>query len=278
MATSKLVFFFSQAKQGWSETWYRDGVTPAVALAGAVAAGGYLQTRLALLGQSAQCDFVRASNIDPPRDAEFLALGGSGGSTFGNFGDDEQFFGTEEASNGANIRVFATSSHWRSFIMRGMPSNALDIDGKLRPSGRWRDRLPAWVSSLRAVYGVRTISNGASQTITAVLTSNNFLRQITVGALPLGTVVGSLLRVSGITGCTPQINSTYIVTAINGLNIRLRIHNNNIFGTPDVTFATVALVTIAYPSVTGAQAIVMTNRKVGRPGYQPVGRRKARQR
>lgn len=277
MATMKITFFYQQRSSGWTESWYRDGVTADVALAAALAPGGYVPTRLAILGIQASLQFIRVSNIDPPRDAQFLALGDSGTGTFAGFGD-QALESTEEPSNAVNVRIFATQQHWRSFLMRGIPSDAVTLSGRLAPAGRFRDRLVTWVNALRAVYGIRTTAQGATQSITAVSMLGDQLRSITVGALPLGLVLGDTIVVSGILEATPIINSNYIVTGVNGLVIRVRPHNSKIFGTPNVALGGVARLTITYPAVTGAQAITMTNRKVGRPGYQPVGRRKARQR
>lgn len=269
----RATFFLEQGKQGWTESWYKDGDKPANAMAQAEALS---ILRVRILQRGALLNKIRISVPGAPRDAEFKAY--SDASSTGQYGaavNSED----REAQVSINVRLFAGDATWRTWMVRGVPADAIDnIAGKSTVQPIYEAILRNFVTQVAAgSWALRKSGYGASNRVLSIVQLSGKLQTVTtVDNLAAGIVAGAVVNLRGGTGVS-NINGNWRVRAVLGLtsfSVWPKITRQ--YGDLDAGSLDVRLVTQTYPSITAGTPIGVTTRRTGRPSYLPRGRRSVR--
>lgn len=114
----RCTFFYEQGKYGWTETLYRQEADHDAAIA---QMQKYITTRLQFMTSDSFCPFLRASNVDPPRDAMIKPLTGKSGQG-SNVPDPGSV-----AFNAVLVRMFSTPLYWRPMFLRGIDHSLIHV-------------------------------------------------------------------------------------------------------------------------------------------------------
>jgi hypothetical protein len=271
--TVKATLLFNAGRQGWSETWYREGDELTVAMKHFKER--YLPLRKALLGSGAFVEGIRCSiegepghsrlEVDPVEGFELEAQP--------NFMRDKPW-------NGWLILIQAQNLHRRSFVLRGMPDTWIEVDAaknKAFPSAAFKRAFEKWANEIiDGEYKMKVLSKDPATAplveITGVFPQQLGATRVQVagGAFQIGEYV----RMSGFD--MPQLRF------LNGVHRVIKIDVNGLhFNIPlpqgaDALYlggASMRKQVTTYVDISDATMIRAAKRDTGRAFFVPRGRR-----
>lgn len=265
---------------GWSESWYFQGedYTPAGVKAGLLNTLG--QARAQGLGKFARVAYLRTSDVAVARDSD-VGVRNYTSTPFSGTNPDHR---ADNPSNCWLMRTEANAGARRSFHTNGGPDFWFSRDAAGTPN------VDASLEGFRQYYQAALISVGARlQVLDQDKGNNPFLSAvnvINVGGFcairlrNIGTItVGDFIQTYGFRNYRPSFSGRFLVTALTGEFGRDVVINRpyNFTAEGDHTRAGVRLVLFNYQPVTALVLLRPAVKKVGRPFFQPVGRRRKAQ-
>jgi hypothetical protein len=115
----RCTFFYEQRKYGWTETLYRNDADQNAAIPHMEK---LLTARLQYMTSDSFGVFLRACNVDSPRDAMIKPLTGKSGQ-----GSAPTDFGSL-AFNAVLVRMFSTPVYWRPMFIRGITHGLVHVN------------------------------------------------------------------------------------------------------------------------------------------------------
>lgn len=272
MANFRVSLFIEWGKQGWTENFYLDASDRVKA---EQVAGALVQARRPLLSKTANVAYARVVVPGPPRDASFFSYGAFLGSGGWPVNAETTAAGDEISQAAVNCRVFAGPNVWRSWLVRGLPQEAIDHSSPVAfVTPIYRAALVTFFQFLFANgFQIRSQNLGANAIVDAVTFIANKLSTLTfVGAIPAGVVPGSVIQLAYGVGVS-NFNGTWRVLATASPALRVYSKIKQQLGTYIAQSAVGRLVTYTYGAMTALSVVGPTSRRTGRPSYQPRGKR-----
>lgn len=274
MADFRVTLFFEYFRNGWSETYYR---TAADSLTALTESGILVTRRRSMLNRESSVKYVRVSNVDSQRDARFRALQGVTGR--GTAGQGRRAFdevASEEVYDAVNLRLFATDQAWRSLLIRGLPTEAFDEDGRLKPASQFITASDDFLTLLTQSYSIRKFGYSDAVELTAVGIVTRKLATISTGAAIPGVAVGSIVNIRGADGVSNLNGNWRIQPPVGASPYRVYAKQLNQLGSYTGSSGLVRRIIFTYPAITHGVIVGNSSRKTGRPSYLPRGKRSVR--
>lgn len=205
MPAFKCIMEFRAPQNGWSELLYRqgDGLTAQGIRDVMIANNGVCDKRIACMAPSFYLRTLKIINVDPPRDCVFVSfLGDSGRGTFGAAGDWGVADGSEQVQDTINVRVFAGTQHWRSYLLGGLPPGAFQPNGDLRPAGQWINAMKNYFKKIIGTFQIQTFTPTLVSTIVGFAKVGDRITSITLNANWPNVQTGAIIAVKGAYGIT----------------------------------------------------------------------------
>jgi len=279
MPVIKLDLLMESGNSGWSESWYIDDSSATVLNVINNLARPVGQARANMLGKFAKLTYARASDIAVDRDSLVLRLDLTNQLYPGNTSDDR----ADGPGVGWYVRVEAGAGARRQLFLRGMPDGwfSRNATGDVSVPPALATALAAYLGVCRAngmkIQRLKKADDGnATFRVNSLVNNTNF-----VGLTfytPATIAAGDVVQTYNFRGYRPAFSGRFLVTAVDpgtpADSIKLaRQYNFTALGTVGKN-AAVRIVQLAYSLPIDMIPIRPATRRVGRPSFLPVGRRR----
>lgn len=273
MPNYRVTFFFESGQSGWTESYYR--VTANHQQAMNAARGLFLTRRLGMTGSNVNCQAIRVTDPDPPRDTLLETV---------NANNPQNPRG-DYPGLGVHVRLSAGPQYWREQIFRGPPDSWMvysEALGLFTYTADWQLNFQQFeIQLVNAGWSLRVFDRVGVPAVKVVDVDREPAASLAIittdGAH--GLVIGQTVALTGIVGRI----------GVNGQTIRRPTGHYQVITTPTgTTFGvlqslpsdyvyshggTSRAVTYAYPVISRADVREPRTRRPGRAFFVPAGRR-----
>lgn len=271
----KANYFFTQRKQGWSETWYLDRSAAGSALE---AMKNIMPLRVALLGgvglgaSDPRLEEIRVSNIAVDRDSLVYAV--PPGDQF-----NSALLGVADNPNLCLlVRLEAGALYRRSWSLRGFPDSLITNNGIYVADAAWQPRFDAFITAVRnRLLGMVAWDRAAPiVAISAIGPPDPVVKNLVTitTAAPHGLIVGDRFKIISAPG-TSNLRGTWTVFSL-GLGNIFTFFSRKEYGGAYIGGGRLTKKTPAFFNFDNAEIERASHRITGRPFDLSVGRRRKR--
>lgn len=261
MSTWRLTYMFKSKEYGWSESYYVDGETFAIAKAEAEELG---KVRLGLCGLGVSMDAVRISDTTLFRDYGLSPLGLSTGE--------------EDTTSASHVKPYnsllcnlVNGPYRNRVFLRGIPSGDYLGDDPLNLGAAWNKAFNAWKASLKKNNIKMRLQDRFNLAIQGTIVAADTMGPITVTLDKDSTMQdGDQIVIRGAQGQT-SINGRHFVSRVTARTFVVR---NTLSVAPYLGKGVWRAVQYIYQTINDVVPIREVSRRTGRPFDTPVGRRR----
>lgn len=275
MAIIKCVMFFKdQGGHGWSESFYREGETADVAMP-------FLdllqRRRRQCLTNGFAIPHLRCSVLGNPRDAAFF--GYTYADSIGGI-DATNVEGKTQYYDAINVRLFAGTQTWRSYLIRAISGTLAFSDGSINGGSTAMSPLLTYCNYI--VANGWNLLKSTTETTLRDVTDFAFGFNRRTASLTLGGGVGPIVKGSTILlkgfDYLSNFNGRHKVSGVQGNIVSLERIRGQVFGDVPVEgpYGTVQNVTFSLADISTYALVSGTYKSTGRPSYLRAGRRRQR--
>lgn len=264
----KVSIFYAYKGTGFSETYYSQAAIGDVPKA----VKEMLKLRLAFADDNMEAKYARISNMNNPRETDFLDLADEAGNV-GKIKEDGC-----SPTDVILLRTRSTGGRQSHFFIHGFPAKYLKEDVVV-PAGSWMDKLKAWgdhLGSNLTAWGMLSALNGGVPERKEIASASPQSPRgyiITAVAAP-AVAIGNTIAVGGTSKDGYGFQGRKAVLNVDVAAKQILVGGAKPIG-PIGTTAYYNLLIYSVARFKDIRPVKLTERKVGRIFGQPVGRRPA---